>query len=412
MPTLIRPGERGAILIQTAVAFLGLLAFCALAIDYGVLWVARGQAQNAADAGALAGAVELAFGDADDINHIKAVAIAAAKANKVFNADPVVDPPDVTIGPCPPGSPGPPDTCIRVEVFRNQVRGNPLPRFFLPLVGVAEHGIRATATAQVATGAKTTCLKPWVVPDKWADLLDTTTPIDSEWTIDDTFDRYNRPNQNPNSWTLLGDPKDFYTPPTEGDPGTGYTVPNDVGKLVTLKADHWKQGVIGPGNMQTLDLPNPNCGGGANLVTCNIASCNPSAYGVGDFVWTEPGGMGMPQKMALDDWLQGDTAVWECADGSDPAGRDCVGAPSTPGTKRLVPIAAIDIQDYLDRAFAGEQDTNGKIQVRISRLLGFFIEQYDADEITGRFAYYPSTGELGGNVDETANFLRTIILVR
>ena len=47
----------------------GLLAFIAatmLAIDVGMLMTARNQAQNSADAGALAGAVELGFNDYND----------------------------------------------------------------------------------------------------------------------------------------------------------------------------------------------------------------------------------------------------------------------------------------------------------------------------------------------------------
>ncbi|HWJ54869.1 MAG TPA: pilus assembly protein TadG-related protein, partial [Vicinamibacterales bacterium] len=50
-----RRRQRGAVLVHVAVAMTGLLAFSALTIDLGSLWVARGQAQNAADAGALAG---------------------------------------------------------------------------------------------------------------------------------------------------------------------------------------------------------------------------------------------------------------------------------------------------------------------------------------------------------------------
>ena len=49
--------ERGAVLIQVAVALLALLALSAFVFDYGVMWASRGQAQNAADAGALAGAI-------------------------------------------------------------------------------------------------------------------------------------------------------------------------------------------------------------------------------------------------------------------------------------------------------------------------------------------------------------------
>src|SRR5206468_4796273 len=55
--------ERGAILIQVAISIMALTAFSAFVVDYGVLWVARGQAQNAADAGALAGAIALAYDD-------------------------------------------------------------------------------------------------------------------------------------------------------------------------------------------------------------------------------------------------------------------------------------------------------------------------------------------------------------
>ena len=52
---LRRTSERGAIVIQVAVALLILLAFTAFILDYGVMWASRGQAQTAADSGALGG---------------------------------------------------------------------------------------------------------------------------------------------------------------------------------------------------------------------------------------------------------------------------------------------------------------------------------------------------------------------
>ena len=39
------------------------------------------------------------------------------------------------------------DDCIRVDVYRNQARNNPLPMFFGSLVGLTSQGVRATATA-------------------------------------------------------------------------------------------------------------------------------------------------------------------------------------------------------------------------------------------------------------------------
>ena len=45
-----RSSERGAILVHVAIAMLALIAVNTFVVDYGVMWVARRQAQNAADA--------------------------------------------------------------------------------------------------------------------------------------------------------------------------------------------------------------------------------------------------------------------------------------------------------------------------------------------------------------------------
>lgn len=73
----------------------------------------------------------------------------------------------MTFPPCPPGAPGLPDTCVKVDVFRNQTRLNPLPTFMGRLAGVNNQGVRATATAQILTGDTTDCMRPWAVLDKW-----------------------------------------------------------------------------------------------------------------------------------------------------------------------------------------------------------------------------------------------------
>src|SRR4051812_26400297 len=101
-----RPSERGAVLIHVAVALLGLIAFTAFVADYGVMWVSRGQAQTAADAGALSGAIALAYDSPLDLTVAKEKARAVARANTVFGQAPVVDLADITFPPCPPGAPG------------------------------------------------------------------------------------------------------------------------------------------------------------------------------------------------------------------------------------------------------------------------------------------------------------------
>jgi Flp pilus assembly protein TadG len=53
--------ERGAIALHVAIGMIVLIAFLTFVVDYGVMWVGRRMAQNAADGGALAGAVAMAF---------------------------------------------------------------------------------------------------------------------------------------------------------------------------------------------------------------------------------------------------------------------------------------------------------------------------------------------------------------
>jgi len=55
--------EKGQVLVVVALALLALLAMVALAVDVGHFYAERRHMQNAADAGALAGAREICFGD-------------------------------------------------------------------------------------------------------------------------------------------------------------------------------------------------------------------------------------------------------------------------------------------------------------------------------------------------------------
>lgn len=74
--------QRGISTVLVAVALIMLLAFAALAVDGGNLYVARNELQNAADAGALAGARVLYLDDGSSVNPgANAVAADTATAN-------------------------------------------------------------------------------------------------------------------------------------------------------------------------------------------------------------------------------------------------------------------------------------------------------------------------------------------
>ena len=104
---LRRDAERGAVLIHVVVAMIGLLGFSGFVIDYGILWSARRQAQNSADAAAIAAATSLGYVDYLDQGRARDAAIAAATNSAVWGEPPHITDADVTFPACPTGAPGP-----------------------------------------------------------------------------------------------------------------------------------------------------------------------------------------------------------------------------------------------------------------------------------------------------------------
>jgi hypothetical protein len=415
--------ERGAVLVHAAIAMLALMAFSALVIDYGALWVSRGQAQNAADAAALAGAVSLAFTDPDDIPRAQSAAAATGAANFVWGAAPSIIPAtDVTMVPCPPGAPGLPDTCIRANVYRSAARSNALPTFFAQIMGITSQDVRATATAQIETGNATNCLKPWAVADKWAEHWENGAPNNGPWTPTSNFDKYKKQG---NQW--IRDPTvtspDVYTAPTANSPGTGFTPfdshgnqTSDYGLQFTLKLGD-AQNRMSAGWFMALDLldADGNVSHGGDDYRDNIAGCSGTTYAIGDTlpVSSEQGNMIGPTKQGVDALDSKDpNAIWNtttksvtgsCAPGVCADGKYYTESP------RIVPVALFDI----DAFYAGSP--NGKSTVTITNIMGFFVEGMGGSgnkDVVGRLVAIPGLTKGGSSVPGTASFLRKVLLVR
>ena len=394
--------ERGAVLLQVAVALLALLALSGFVFDYGVMWVSRGQAQTAADAGALAGAIALAFDNPDDFDGARVKALAVSRRNKVWTAQPDVTNADVTFPPCPPGAPGAPDTCVKVDVFRNQRGGgSPLPTFFTKLVGITNQGVRATATAQVLVGDSAKCVKPWAVPDKWLDSRDN--PQDNQWTPDDEFERYV---QNGNNRGAVLAPADVYIPPGV-DGHTGFTVEIDYGTRMVLKHGNPQQAVA-PGWFFPVVI-NPIEGPGGNNYRDNIATCDPTVIGPGTVLQTEPGNMVGPTTQGVSALIAEDPgARWSAAANGGrgaPTG-GCMAAGTCAISPRLVALAMFN-PDLYDSGRA-----SGRTDITVTKILGFWIEGMQGQDVIGYLTHYPALAEGGGPIEEDATFLRTVILVR
>src|SRR4051812_493308 len=142
-------GERGMSLVFVCAGMLAMLSATTLAIDVGMFMTARSQAQNAADAGAHAGAVALAFNSYTDrttTGPAVSSAMSAALGNQVMAQIVSVATTDVTFPLGPTGA----DNRVRVQVYRTAARGNALATLFGGIFGVNTADITASATGEAS----------------------------------------------------------------------------------------------------------------------------------------------------------------------------------------------------------------------------------------------------------------------
>ena len=392
-------------LIQVAISIAVLMAFTVFVCDYGVVWVSRGQAQNAADAGALAGALARAYDETGDPaagGVTETAARTAAQQNLVWSAAGAVN---VTYD-CPTGVAG---RCVRADVYRNGEFGSStLPTFFGGLLGITSQGVRATATARVVFANATDCMRPWGVADKW---LHEGTPLEVA-----PIDRYDRWQKKGSGFEELN-PHDVYTPADSTGAGTGYRLPEDYGFEVTLKLGNPSSSDgIQPGWFLPIDLPD-GAGGytsGGDDYRDAIATCIGQPVAIGTYLPTEEGVMIGPTKQGTDDLFAKDPgASW------DPSTRTVTGscAPTcAPFSPRIVPLPVFDIDQFQKSSVTGEwsQCPGGGKCVKVVNILGFFADRISAGgDITGYLVSYPGIFVAGApSVGEDASFLATVQLVR
>ncbi|MGH9354277.1 MAG: pilus assembly protein TadG-related protein, partial [Terriglobia bacterium] len=172
-----RPSERGATLYIVAGAMVVLLGISALAIDLVSFYLARAQAQRAADAGALAGASIfvsqgcLSTGGCSAGGPQEASATQQAVTIASQNLVAGLAPAAATIGTAF-NYPNPEEPQINVTVYRDAAHGNPLPTYFGKIFGIATVNVSATAWAEAYSPSGTggvsigvECIRPFLVPN-------------------------------------------------------------------------------------------------------------------------------------------------------------------------------------------------------------------------------------------------------
>ena len=344
----LRSDERGMSMVFVSISFMSLFTATTLAIDVGMFMTARAQAQNAADAGALAGATALGFNSFTDrsaTGPAVSSAVNTARANQVIGQPPSVLPADVTFPVDPTTGQS---NLVQVTVYRTAERGNPLSTLIGWVFGVNTADVTATATAGAINANGMNCVLPFTIPDKWKESS-------GSWSPASFFD-----------------PGDIYVPPTSKDPKpTGYT-DADVGLQLILKSSNGNK--VAPSMYNAWDLPGST---GGDDYRNNIAACNPNIVKIGDWMSPENGNMVGPTKDGTDTLMGSDSgAQWsdscKCVVKS-------VNDPKPSPRIRILPL--YDPQVYADGKASGKANP----QLQVVNYAGFFIEDITgAGDVTGR----------------------------
>ena len=370
-------------------AFIGLglmalLSASMLAIDVGMVMTARNQAQNAADAGALAGATALFYDNFDDrtpSGPAVTSAIAAAQQNDVMAGDVSVTPEDVEFLPDPTGE----MNRIKVTVYRREDRGNAMTTQIARYFGIETAGVAATATAEVSPSNAMACVKPFTLPDKW---IERQTP---GWDPDDTFNLYQ---MNGNSRGAPLSNPDIYIPADQ--PGyTGYNSERDKGTRLMIRAGTGNN--ITPSLYFSITIDGRT---GADDYRWNIANCNTTMFHWGDLMVQEPGNMNGPTVQgAWDLWNQDPTARW------DENLKKVVGSRFA-RSPRVFPIPLYDPVYYE----TGKKE--GRVaDLKVANWIGFFLDEIQGNNIYGRITPIAGLRDRTAGEGPAAIFPMTIRLV-
>jgi hypothetical protein len=348
-------------LVFVSLSLMSFMAATTLAIDVGMFMVAKNQAQNSADAAALAGAIALvrnSYTDRSATGPAVQSAVQTARNNLTAGGKVSVNADDVTFPVGPSGD----SNRVQVQVYRTTGRGNPVETLIGGFFGVETVNVQATAVAEASPANAMTCVKPFMIPDKWIEKQT------GAWDPGDTYDKWAK------KGALLPNPDIFISGDQEGY--TGYSYKNDIGQQIVLRAG--TGGNIVPSFYYSWKMPEGGGDGGgdtgADFYRWNIANCNQSVIVRGAEIVQEPGDMAGPTVQGIEELIAKDpNARWD-------EGCDCVVGSNTKGqSPRVFPIPLYDPEYTADRKANGRDG-----EYRISNFLGFFADRVQGNQIWGR----------------------------
>ena len=395
-------GRRGAVLPLVAVSVMALLGMAALAIDLGMAFTARSEAQRVADAAALAGgSAYLDFTVANVTQPATDRAYDYALRNTVRNV--AVDSSEVTIQVIPDSMK------VRVWIARQT-----LPTWFARIVGIDDVDVGAMAAAQAFQAGAARCLKPFAVPDLWHDIDDDTNPQNRMWDQGE-------------DWQFDPSQGDYYLPyggqgETAYDTGYGSEwrgTDRDYGRQVQIKvSDPQSPQQPAPGIFLPWRIPEDpemeSCdrgggGGGASgaaVYRNNICSCNNSGVEIGQEYDIEPGNMIGPTNQGVEELISDDPgAYWDPNFGAAGGIRGSSFDNGGLASPRVIKVGLYDPTIQLQNP--------GMQTVRFNNFALFFLEGQASrrDPVIARFLYFASgsgEGSGGPNTGSLVLYLRLV----
>lgn len=401
-------GERGATLVLVAVSMVTLLAGMALAIDLGMLFSARTEAQRVADAAALAGAS--AFVDQGGLPGVPGARNRAVEyvGLNTLRREPI-DTMGSTITNTAGGGLSDQMAEVRVDVMptdesvRVTIRRAAIGTWFARIFGRNAMPVSATAVARAFPAGSARCIKPFAMPDIWHDAngdLDG----DRVWDTDDEV------------WRFGDDPGDYYKKYTGGDDNTetGYgghyrdDYHMDYGRQLKLKVtdpndvEQAQSGQFFPWQLPAEEFvaecriqPGPN-ENGAKTYMANICNCNTSPIELGVPYQIKTGNMVGPTAKGVGELIDMDkNAYWHefFKDGKLTGEIRYNGqsdyADNPMSSPRVIKVAMYD---------ASQINKPGMTEIVFNNFGLFFIEEQknQKEPIVGRFLTYVSGNDEPG----------------
>jgi hypothetical protein len=262
--------------------------------------------------------------------------------------------------------------------------------FIGPMFSMPTANVGAIATAEVIPANAMTCVKPFMIPDRWQEKNQL--PYNPMTSTFEMYDNKGNPLAVPDKYV----PACMTCNPGDTSEYTGYSPVADKGVQLIIRAGTGNN--IEPSMYFSWKMPGDDIG--ADFYRENISGCNHSKVKHGDLMIQEPGSMSGPTLQGIQDLIAKDpNARWN-------ASLKKVENSAFGISPRVAPIPLYDPAKYADAK------KNGRTaEFEVANWLGFFIDKIQGGDVYGYIT--PITGTLDkdaapGSPDA---FAKVIVLV-